>query len=500
MRKVIAFCGYQGCVDAETEFLTKKGWKKISNYNDNDEIGIYNLNGILSFEHPLNYINEKATRWVILKSKHGIDQKLSENHSVYYITSKNNIYSKSALEVYNNHQQTKNGFRGRFITTFKLSERKEMSLSDNLIRLYVAIQADGQLLKFKDSIVVNLKKSRKKERLEYLLKEERIPFTYTDGKDYNTNKGYRKYRFRLEGCFKEFPDEWWKMSTRQFSIIADEVIFWDGSWEKSLKNRGKEYFSNSKKNADFIQFVFTSTGHKSSIYTDTHRLNINYAVRCTNDKFSQMHPDKQGAFLEEPLENERKYCFTTSTGMWVARRNNKIFITGNSGKSYSTKRLMMTMGFVKTSFANSLRDIAFNTIGMTLEDGMKNYDELKKTELINGLTFRNILENLGASVRKYDKDFWARGVLKFIQETPKNVCIDDLRYPNEYKILKDYCSKNGIDFKLVFCDYHSETYRDDNPHESAQLARYLKKLGYQDQDYVDELDVLNFELLYKDEK
>ena len=137
---------------------------------------------------------------------------------------------------------------------------------------------------------------------------------------------------------------------------------------------------------------------------------------------------------------------------------------------------------------------------MTLEEGMKNYDELKKTELINGLTFRNILENLGASVRKYDKDFWARGVLKFIQETPKNVCIDDLRYPNEYRILKDYCTRNNIDFKLVFCDYHSDIYEESNQHESTQLARYLKKLGYQDQDYVDELDVLNFELLYKDEK
>ena len=172
----------------------------------------------------------------------------------------------------------------------------------------------------------------------------------------------------------------------------------------------------------------------------------------------------------------------------------------SSGKSYSAKRLFMTMGFAKTSFANSLRDIAFNTVGLTLEEGMKHYDELKRTNLINGLTFRNILENLGASVRKYDKDFWAKGVLKFIEECPKNVCIDDLRYPNEYKILKNYCDKNKIDFKLVFCDYHGESYRSDNPHESAQLAKYLKEKGYKDQQIVDELDILNFELLHKDEK
>jgi hypothetical protein len=172
----------------------------------------------------------------------------------------------------------------------------------------------------------------------------------------------------------------------------------------------------------------------------------------------------------------------------------------SSGKTYSAKRLFTTMGFAKTSFANALRDVAFKIIGMSYEEGMEKYAELKQIELINGLTFRNILENLGAGIRKYDEDFWTKGVLKFIEECPKNVCIDDLRYPNEYKVLKEYCKKNMIDFKLIFCDYHSETYRDDNPHESAQLAKYLKGLGYKDQQIVDELDVLNFELLSKDKK
>ena len=171
-----------------------------------------------------------------------------------------------------------------------------------------------------------------------------------------------------------------------------------------------------------------------------------------------------------------------------------------SGKSYSAKRLFTTMGFAKTSFANTLRDVAFRVIGMSYEEGMKKYDELKRTELFNGLTFRNILENIGAAIRVYDEDFWVKGVLKFIEENPKNVCIDDLRYPNEYKVLKNYCEKNNIDFKLIFCDYHSENYRDDNPHESAQLAKYLKKQGYKDQQYVDEMDILNFELLSKGEK
>ena len=164
-----------------------------------------------------------------------------------------------------------------------------------------------------------------------------------------------------------------------------------------------------------------------------------------------------------------------------------------SGKSYSAKRLMTTRKFKHLAFADALRDCAFHTIGMDFEGGMKKYEELKKTDLINGLTFRNILENLGSAVRKYDKDFWVKAVLKLISDCTDNVCISDLRYSNEYWIVKKYCEENEIDFKLVFCDYHSDGYRDDNPHESARFAKYLKELGYEDQQYVKEEDILQYD-------
>ena len=164
-----------------------------------------------------------------------------------------------------------------------------------------------------------------------------------------------------------------------------------------------------------------------------------------------------------------------------------------SGKDYSARRLMMTKGFRKTALADALRDVAFNVIGIPFEEGMEKYEELKQTDLINGLTFRNILENLGSAVRKYDKDFWAKTVLKFINDCVEDVCISDLRYPNEYWVLKNYADKHNIDFKLVFCDYKSSGYRDDNPHESAQFAAYLKGLGYKDQEYVSIADIVAYD-------
>ena len=163
-----------------------------------------------------------------------------------------------------------------------------------------------------------------------------------------------------------------------------------------------------------------------------------------------------------------------------------------SGKDYSCKRLITTKGYEKVAFADALREISFKLIGYSVEEGMKHYEELKKSEIINGLNFRNILENLGSGIRKYDRNFWAKTVLVRIKQTSKNVCISDLRYQNEYKVLKDFCDKNDIDFKLVFCDYKSPGYNDKNPHESAQLAKYLKDLGYKDQEIVEEADIMAY--------
>lgn len=160
-----------------------------------------------------------------------------------------------------------------------------------------------------------------------------------------------------------------------------------------------------------------------------------------------------------------------------------------SGKDYSAQRLMMTKGFKRAAFADTLRKAAFHTIGIDFEEGMKRYDELKQTELINGLTFRNILENLGSAIREYDKDFWAKAVVKEIGSCVDNICISDLRYSNEYWVLKEYCDKNNISFKLVFCDYKSDRYEENNPHESARFAKYLKDIGYKDQEYVREEDI-----------
>lgn len=156
-----------------------------------------------------------------------------------------------------------------------------------------------------------------------------------------------------------------------------------------------------------------------------------------------------------------------------------------SGKNYQCSKLIKC-GYRKLSFADPLRKLACKVIGLDFDKAMEQYDELKKTKLINDYTFRNILEQLGEGVRDIEPNFWVKAVIDEIRGSIKDICIDDVRYPNEYIELHDYCQEHGLEFHAYLCDYHSDRYDANNPHSSAQLANYLVDvLHKQDMEEID---------------
>lgn len=150
-----------------------------------------------------------------------------------------------------------------------------------------------------------------------------------------------------------------------------------------------------------------------------------------------------------------------------------------SGKDYQCKKLV-DQGFTKIAFADCLRDVSAKLLGMPIDYLYDNYDLLKITELFNGLTLRNILENLGSALRDIDEDFLVNQALKRVKHKNSNYCISDARYLNELKALFKFSQDNQIDFKCYFCDYKSDRYQEINEHESAKLSNFLCKKGFKD--------------------
>ena len=374
--QVVMIIGGAGCVDCDTEYFNGTEWKKISDYKDGDKVLQYNKNGDSELVNPLKYHKYPSEYLWHFETKYGLDQCLCDEHNVYYITSKNNLYHKTFKEVRENHENT--GFKGRFITTFNY-QGEGLPYNEWEIRLKVAIKADGSFCGTNPSACyINVKKQRKKDRIEYLLRKNNIEYDLIKG-----TEGYKRYKFTYLDNEKTYTDKWYNCSKEQFKIIYDEIFYWDGAFKDK-----DGYFTSIKSDADFIQFVGSVCGYKSTIQIQDRtnqeyktsgkiyiRKSIDYRVCFTKRNLIGLCHDKREDHTKTPITKYKtldgfKYCFTVSSGMLILRRNNKIFVTGNCGKS-STVLGMLEIFKQDYSFAQTALSgrASCNLSEITGEDG-----------------------------------------------------------------------------------------------------------------------------------
>lgn len=372
------------CVDGDTEYMVSEGvWKKISSYDPNDNVAQYNADGTISFIKPLQYITSKIDKLYHISSDNNLDMVLSQNHDIVYVTSKGNLQKKRTSEIVQQHNNSKLGFYGRIPVAFTYSnDRKGISLSDDEIRLQVAFCADGSLLS-RGRGRIRVKKEHKKTRLRQLLNS--IGYRYTETIDNEYSIFWYSPSIHTKSLYESFH----KASHEQFKVIVDEIFNWDGNI------RSRVFRTTNKQDADFVQFLFiTIFGKSSSILIDDRtgesygennyiRKSINYEVYAKKNSYVGMKR-KEGSKLhieEYKPNNELMYCFTVPSGMLVLRRNNKVFITGNSGKDPSK---------VDRSAAYMARQIAV--------DILKQFKDVKWAEVQLGYAI-GVAEPTGVNVK-----------------------------------------------------------------------------------------------------
>ena len=348
--------GASGCVDAETEYFNGREWKSICDYTNGDKVLQYNEDGTTSLVKPIAYIKAPCDEMWHFETKYGLNQTLSDEHTVVYITSKGNMAKKSMSDLVKMHSESEYGFNGRFITTFYANGNGVgMDLTDEEIRLMCAVICDGTFnYKLSESNKENnswnecrfhLKKQRKKNRLRTILKN--TGYTYREYE--SAGEGYTDFVVNVPFRCKEFSGDWYDCTNHQLKVICDEILFWDGS-----TSTGRMAFSTCNKNtADFIQYAFSATGKRASMYINDRqgqeyqtggkmyrRKGVEYQISITTG--GALCGIRRGGDSEKPpihrvkTMDGYKYCFTVPSHMLVLRRNNRIFITGNSGKTITS--------------------------------------------------------------------------------------------------------------------------------------------------------------------
>lgn len=319
----------EGCVDCDTEYFNGREWKRIADYTKGEKVLQYNSDGTASLVEPERYyVADADMLWQVYSQR--LEMCVSDGHRVvYYTTSKNpKLMIRPFSDIRMAYENNSEGFCGNVPKTFAYSG-KGINLSDDVIRLMVAVFADGSFRNETTQCYIGLTKARKRKRIVELLN--------ACGIEYRKQKNF----FIFYAPFKEkhFPKEWYDMTCEQLKIVLDEMKHWDGC--QFEKGHIPSFTTNSKEDADFIQFAYTSLGYATYITTrdrigrknffKDHWIktkNLSYTV-CGGLK-SKIASLRKIWIEPYKTKDGKKYCFTMPSTMWVMRKNDKIIVTGNT--------------------------------------------------------------------------------------------------------------------------------------------------------------------------
>ena len=315
-----------GCYDSDTEYLTKEGWKKFNTYSG-ELIGQYD-NGVITFVEPERYINTTAIDMYEYTTPSGLSMVLSNNHRMVLVDYKNREFISTVDDIRKQHDANYRGLTYKIPASFCFNENfNNTGYSLNYLRLKVAVFADGSFKSDNNSTrcVIHVVKERKIIRLRELLRLCNISYKESTSCNYGI-----EFSFYMDNKDKHYPNSWYISSIDERKVIAEECLLWDGDQKRT-------YVSNCKEDCDFIQFVFSSLGKKATINSYRSKVNIHWNTTfrvCVSDN-PYYGLEKKGVkvteFTKVNVKDNKMYCFTVPSGKLVVRRNNRIFISGNSG-------------------------------------------------------------------------------------------------------------------------------------------------------------------------
>ena len=163
--------------------------------------------------------------------------------------------------------------------------------------------------------------------------DEHLKAQEISAKDFTKKQNNKEFYGKFKTDFK-FKDN---KEIKELINLYEKVIL---TYPKA-SNGAREITLENKSEADAMQFAFSSVGYRVVVENAGNK----YSVRIYDNTLIGI----DGITVEEvvPVDGY-KYCFTVPTHALVLRRNGRIFITGNSGKSFTAKLEMLNV-FLKSN-------------------------------------------------------------------------------------------------------------------------------------------------------
>ena len=331
------------CVDIKTEALTKRGWKKYDELLEGEDI--YTLNpstkkGEWGKLNNIFYYDKQEIDVYQLESRN-ISCIVTHDHSWFVYNTHRKWETKKTEELVNNDYLP--------LSFESSSIPKKLVYSNGFVELAGWVITEGEYgvsptmeKRGSKEIRISQMAFHKKQckKIKDLFKRMEI-----DRKPYLDKNGCYHFAFTKENAIKIreiFPNKTLtmdfvtKLTKPQLELLLDTMILGDGSIRHKGRDNRRCFINTKKETIDSLQVICSLLGINTSISSyddgdDNHALQYVLYLKGT-DRVHIGSMKLKDTFKKIKFTG-RVWCPNTDTGYWLARRDGKVFYTGNSNSS-----------------------------------------------------------------------------------------------------------------------------------------------------------------------
>lgn len=310
------------CVPVDTEALTDKGWKSYDEITKNHKIATFNLkSNKIEFLNPQHIKSYDFDGHLINLKNRTQDQLVTPKHKVV-----RQLFNSKKFELIEAEKLSKFKTYIRIPNSSETKSKKE--IDENLVELMAWLVSEGSFSEDRKrvSIFQSLKNKNNCERIRKCLSKNNYGWDEVLRKGGFSKVGVIRFRLNQESSRrirryineKKVPEVIKTLSKNQIRLFLETYVLGDGNKEKKGRIR---IYTKDDDIRDSIQELCVLSGYGSSI---NKRENGVYQINLIRNSITNITKISKKRF------KGLVWCPTTKNGTFVARRNGKVFITGNT--------------------------------------------------------------------------------------------------------------------------------------------------------------------------
>jgi calcineurin-like phosphoesterase family protein len=308
------------CIDEESEILTNEGFKKYNEISKDQQVYTFNKNTeLLELSDIDSIILNNYTGKYYETDAFKMSMSITDEHTYVGINRNSKKYEEVLIKDYVNTNYSRiNLIRSGLYNSIGID------LSDNELRLYICLAADGSITEYNLGRL-RVQKDRKIQYFKTLLENLNIEYTENTSKDYTVCLNFKIPQKILDLNIKGLDSYLLNCNRHQCGIILESYLNTDGC----LNGENVVIYSSKKSEIDILQHIFIINGYMAKVFgRDDHGFSktTNYALTLADKTIQGFNPNQ---FEEKIAENKLFWCITTQNQNFFCRRNGFVYLTGN---------------------------------------------------------------------------------------------------------------------------------------------------------------------------